>query len=282
MRILVCFKTTPDYEALREADWAALAGGGGETKYARRVLNCYDESALELALRLADAAGPPGPPAGGQAGRAAPELAALSVAGHEADPHLRTLRALGFAHAARITSDADLDFAPATVAALIAGYVRGIGHSDVALLGCRCGPGDGGTVPHRVAEALGWPCLTQVTAVAAAERGRLRVTWTAGEALLRATVRPPCVLAVGNAAVSHLRVPTLKDRLAVRDEPVTVLSAADVGVDLAAELEREDLALLGLERVDRRRGGALVGGATPAEKARVLFETRLQAVLEGR
>ena len=46
-----------------------------------------------------------------------------------------------------------------------------------------------------------------------------------------AGVPAPCVLAVGNALVSMLRAPTLKDRLATREEPVAVLSAAELGVD---------------------------------------------------
>ena len=68
--------------------------------------------------------------------------------------------------------EAALDFAPAVVAALIAGYVRQVGHSDLLLLGCRSGPGDSGTVPFLVAEALGWPCLTQVTEVEPLADGR--------------------------------------------------------------------------------------------------------------
>ena len=289
MRILVCFRTTPDYEALRESDWAALAaGGGGEgagggeaaagepgagaaTRYVRRVLNCFDESALELALRLAEARAALG---------AATELTALSVAGREADQHLKTLRALGFARAARVQPDAALDFAPAATAALIAGYAR-LHSGDVVLFGCRSGPGDGGTVPFRVAEALGLPGLTQVTEVEPLGGQSLRVTCAADDAPLRVTLRPPCVLAVGNALVSTLRVPTLRDRLAVRDEPVTALSPADVGVDLGAQLAREATGLRGLERIDRRRAGVVVPGATPAEQARSLYESHVRAALEA-
>ena len=34
---------TPDYEALREADWIAGAADVPETRYVRRILNCLDE-----------------------------------------------------------------------------------------------------------------------------------------------------------------------------------------------------------------------------------------------
>ena len=60
MRIVVGFKVTPDYEALRPADWARAAAGDAATRaeatrYVRRVLNVFDEAALELSLRLRDA-----------------------------------------------------------------------------------------------------------------------------------------------------------------------------------------------------------------------------------
>jgi electron transfer flavoprotein alpha/beta subunit len=260
MRLLVCFKVTPDYEALREPDWAAAVEGGPRTRYVRRVLNCFDESALELALRLREEAGP------GDV-----ELGALSVGGHEADAALATLLALGYGRAARIEPGAQLDYAPQATAALLAASARRDA-ADVLLLGCRCGPADSGTVPALVAEELGWPTLNQVTEIAPLEGARLRVTCATAGSLLRVTVTPPCVLAVGNALVSHLRVPTLRDRLAARDRHPDVLAPADVGVDLAAVLRDAPAALESLERVERRRAGAVVAAGTPRELARALLD----------
>jgi len=274
MRILVSFKVTPDFEALREADWVAAAGDaacGVQTRYVRRVLNCFDESALELALRLSDALAERG---------AATGLDALSIGGREAEPYLKTLLALGYERAARVDPEADLDFAPAVVAALVAGYVRRVDHSDLVMLGCRSGPGDSGTVPFLIAEALGWPCLTQVIEVAPLANDRVRVACRVADGLLRVTLRPPCVLTVGNAVVSRLRVPTLPDRLARRDTRIDVLSGADVGVDIAAEIRRKTCVLTGLEAVDRARPGIIVGGATPREKAQLLFDSHLKSMVE--
>jgi electron transfer flavoprotein beta subunit len=272
MKLLVCFKVTPDFEALRESEWVAGAAGGVDTRYVRRVLNVFDESALEIALRLSEAFAALGLTAG---------LGALSVAGIEADPHLKTLLALGYGRAARIEPAAPLDFAPAAVASLIAAYQRRVSRSDLLLLGCQSGPGDSGAVPFLVAEALGWPCLTQVIEVEALPDGRLRVACVADDGLLRLTARPPCVLAVGNAVVSHLRVPTLTDRLARRDAPVDVLSPAELGIDLALEPGREAAALTGLESIDRARPGLVIDGRTPREKARILYEGHLKTRLEA-
>jgi electron transfer flavoprotein alpha/beta subunit len=107
---------------------------------------------------------------------------------------------------------------------------------------------------------------------------RLRVVFTADDGPLRAVAKPPCVLAVGNAVVSMLRVPTLTDRLAARGRPVAEYTRADLETDLVDV--RGDAVLTRLEPVDRRRAGVVVPGATPADKARALYEQHLRARLE--
>jgi electron transfer flavoprotein alpha/beta subunit len=274
MRILASFKVTPDYEALRPADWAAAeAKGRPRTRFVRRILNCFDESALELALRLSE---------GFAALDTEATLGAVTVGDKEAEPQLKTLLALGYERAERIDAGGETDFAPAAVAALVARYTRDVAGSDLLLLGCRSGPGDSGTVPFLIAEALGWPCLTQIVEMDALSGGRLHVTCAADDGLLRVTLRPPCVLAVGNAVVSRLRVPTLSDRLSRRDAPVGVLSADDLGVDVEGHLARPDCVLAGLEVIDRSRAGVVVDGATPREKARLLFEAHLEGRIGSR
>ena len=274
LRIVVGFKVTPDYEALRASDWARAAAPEGarpETRYVRRVFGVFDEAALELALRLRDARAERG---------LETSLAAFTVAGREADPFLKTLQALGFARSARVDPGADLDFAPSATAALVAACAERLG-GDALLLGSSSGPGDSGVVPFLVAEALGRPCLAQITELQPTNDGRLRVTFSADRGPVRATLAPPCVLAVGNALVSMLRVPTLMERLAVKDELIAELSVAELGVDLAGVLAGEPAALEGLETIDRSRAGAVVSGATPADKARALYETHLRARLES-
>ncbi len=276
MKILVCFKVTPDYEALRDAAWVAAAAHGADIAYVRRVLNCFDESALELALRLAEATAGGGP-AGGSL-----DLGAVTVGGRGAEPFLKTLSALGYERVARVHPEVNLDFAPAVTAALLASYARAIDHSDLLLLGERCGPGDSGAVPFFVAEALGWPCLAEVTEVEPQPAGRLRVACVTGDGLLRLTLRPPCVLAVGNAVVSHLRVPTLAARLARRDHVIATLTPRELGVDVTAEVGRESGGVLaGLEAIARGRRGVIAAGDTPREKAETVYDAHLKGLLAG-
>ncbi len=287
VRILVCFKVTPDYEALREADWVAGEGGGAhgsgaagggtgaasrvETRYVPRILDCFDESALEMALRMREAA----------AGGTVPvELGAISIGGKEVERHLKTLQALGYERVTRVDTDADLDFAPTVTASIIARYVENTNNTDLLMLGWRSGPHDGGTVPFLVAEELGWPCLTQVTEVVVLSSDRVRVAHVVDDGVLRVTVRLPCVLGVGNAVVARLRVPTLTDRLAQRGAPVERVQGGDLGIDVAAELAREASVLADLEVIRRDRPGVIVGGESPREKAQTLFDSCLKSMIE--
>jgi electron transfer flavoprotein beta subunit len=279
MRIAVGFKVTPDYEALRAADWARLAAAEGPqgraeaARFVRRVLGVFDEAALELALRLREARADRGLPT---------ELAALTVGGRETDPFLATLQALGFdcarVDAGSAGADGGLDFAPAATAALVAACALRLG-GDVLLLGERGGPGGSGALPFLAAELLGRSCVPGVTALEPAGHERLRVTLTAEDGPVRAVVVPPCVLAVGNAVVSMLRVPTLKDRLAARGRPVAEYAAADLGVDVPT-LVAGSPALTSLATIDRSRAGVVVSGETPADLARALHEDHLRARLE--
>jgi electron transfer flavoprotein alpha/beta subunit len=270
MRILVAFKVTPDYEALRAADWATGPAGAVETRFVRRILNCFDESALELALRLGEQLAQ---------GEVATELGAVSVGGREVEPQLATLYALGYGRTARIETEAALDFVPGATAALLAAYARRPPGCDLLLLGCRGGPGDSGTVPFLVAEELGWPCASQVTEIAPLDDGRLQVIRVADDGLERVTLRPPCVLAVGNAVVSHLRVPALSDRLALRDRRADVFTPEDLGVDPAAGTLGVTGSLIGLEGIDRSRAGVVLPGETPRDAARALLASHLAGVI---
>ena len=53
MKIAVCFKIIADYDRLSPKDWVWDDHYLVDTSFVRRVFNCFDESALETALKLA-------------------------------------------------------------------------------------------------------------------------------------------------------------------------------------------------------------------------------------
>ena len=52
MDIVVCVKTVPDYDMVPAKEWQAVEGGHPDISYVRDCFGCFDETALELALRL--------------------------------------------------------------------------------------------------------------------------------------------------------------------------------------------------------------------------------------
>lgn len=262
MRVLVCFKVVPDLDQIPPGRWEIDSALRVETGFVKTMLNPYDESALEMALRLAEGAPCP------------VKLTALTVGGREVESYLKTLYALKFDRAVRLESDADLRFSPEGVAAAICAFVR---HNpqDLIIMGRQSGVGDNAATPLIAAEMLGWPCISQVTEIKLHGEGWLEVGSTVDDGFLRQAARLPLVAAVGNAPHAYLRVPTLKDRLACRDKPVEVLEAAIA----AGEKKAAGCSLTGLAVINRRRAGVKIEGASPQEKARKLYDEYLKGWL---
>ena len=151
MRLLTCFKVVPDLEMLMEEDWQ-INDNQVDVSFVKTELNCFDESALELALRLSDAS---------ENWDNKVHLTGLSIGESQIDSYLRKLLALRFDQAVRIDTDEDLRFAPRRIAALIASYVNQ-DPQDVLLLGRQSSVGDNAQTPLLLAEMLDWPCITQV------------------------------------------------------------------------------------------------------------------------
>jgi electron transfer flavoprotein alpha/beta subunit len=87
---------------------------------------------------------------------------------------------------------------------------------------------------------------------------------------LRQRIQTPCVLSIGDAPNTYMRVPTLKDRMCYGKRPIETLSSKDF------QLSDETEELIGLEVIHHKRGGILIEGKSPEEKARKLYEGHLK------
>jgi electron transfer flavoprotein alpha/beta subunit len=264
MDILVCFTIAPALDQMPESVWLIQENDSArvDARFLPTRINAYDESALELALRLAPAA--PGP----QPFR----LTALTIGGAGAERFLRTLYALRFDAVVRVETQEDLRFRPARVAAILAAWTREHMPHGVAILGRQGGEGDNGQTAYRLAEALHWPCVSELVAIARAGDAALRVTSRTDSGLLTRTVTPPCVLTVGEVANCLLRAPTLKDRMQFGRRAVHVVDAETLGAAHGPD-EPQPQALAPL-RNDRR--GVVLDGADPDAAARQLYDGYLR------
>ena len=54
MNLLACFKIVPDMEAIDSTDWEVDDSLSVDLSYVRPIWNCFDESSLEMLLKLSD------------------------------------------------------------------------------------------------------------------------------------------------------------------------------------------------------------------------------------
>ena len=205
MRIVVCVKEVLDPAAVNNF---ALAGGlkiGADGKTPEvaaipRLINGYDEQAIEAALRLRDAG-------------IDCRISVVTI-GADAQAMLKQCAALGADEIAAIDPGArELDCAG--VASVLHAYITGSGGADLVLCGRQASDDDQGVVPLLLAEKLGIAVTTLARELHCAERV-LSVTRATpdGDELVRATL--PALVTV-SSELGAPRFPSAKAKMAARN-----------------------------------------------------------------
>ena len=270
MNLLACVKIVPDMEAINSADWEVTSSLSVDLSYVRLIWNCFDESSLEMLLKLSDLS---------EGFPALVNLWALTVGPKNVESYLKTLYALGYERAVRMDpKQRDLRFCSGWMAEVIAAFVRKEKNVDGIVMGSVSADGNNGNTPFLTAEILGWPCISQVVALEPVDGTHLRVVSQQDQGNVTQVVTLPCVFAVGNAPSSYLRVPTLKDRMKKGKKPIEMIDEETLGIP--GEPMDEGLVLTGLEPVRQEREGIRIEGENAREKAELLYQNYLRERLE--
>jgi electron transfer flavoprotein beta subunit len=200
MRVLVCVKRVPDVagEVMLTADEQSV-----DARHVGFTVSNHESSAVELAIRIADATGG--------------SVTLLTVGPQDAVEQLRSLLALG-CHAATLVEADPVALGPADVAREIAAVIQdhaanGSGY-DLVLLGNDAADSGDFQVGIRLAYALGWPVVNGVSVVETAEgRAITRGDGPDGEETF--SVPLPAVVTVLEGGVEP-RYPSLKGRMAAK------------------------------------------------------------------
>jgi electron transfer flavoprotein beta subunit len=211
----VCFKVLPDFDQVADAEWKDFSLSS-DMSYVKKIFNYFDESALEIALRLRDSLKEMGQEV---------ECTAMTFGDGLETSFIRTLFAVGFDHVRIVESfnlenlnaeNAQAEFQPAHTAERLAAHVGGEGREkyDIILTGRQAGMADSGVVPLILAERLGFPCVTEVNTVVPRDDGTLSIDHMTDCGREELDVEPPLVLVVGNSPVVAMRTATLREQLA--------------------------------------------------------------------
>ncbi|MDA1002404.1 MAG: electron transfer flavoprotein subunit beta/FixA family protein [Chloroflexi bacterium] len=212
MHVLVCAKRVLDPDGVNGyALWGRLkvdeSGRSFDTGgTVPRIINAYDEQALEAALRLRDAG-------------VDCRITALTVGGEDAGEILKRCVAMGADRAIHVF-DAEAQTDGFRVARIVAALVGELADVDLVLCGRQGSDYDQGAMPGALAEWLGASLVTMASGVAAepGTDGAVRVTRAVpnGEEMVRAQL--PAVVSVSNE-LGQPRYPSSRGMLAARRTP---------------------------------------------------------------
>jgi electron transfer flavoprotein beta subunit len=222
MQIVVCAKEVLDPDAVDNYALAGrlLIGDDGKTLTQAaipRLMNAYDEQAIEAALRFRDA--------GVQC-----TISVVSV-GAGQTTILKHAAAMGADEITAIALDAaTLDCH--AVACLLAAHIRRSGGADLVLCGRQASDDDQGVVPVLLGEMLEMPVVTVARAVElthAADGVAVRVTRVTPDGDEVVEARCPAVVTISNE-LGTPRYPTTARKMAVRRMQPKVVSLADLAL----------------------------------------------------
>jgi electron transfer flavoprotein beta subunit len=233
MKIIVCAKEVLDPDAVNNYAVAGrlVIGEDGKTLTQTaipRLMNGFDEQALEAALRLRDAG-------------ADCTIVVVSV-GPDPAALLKHAASLGADEIIAIPGDpAMLDHH--AVASLLTAYVRSSGGADLLLFGRQASDDDQGVVFALMGEALGMPIVTVARALELAEGSDgpvLRVTRVTPDGDEVVEVSCPAVVTVSNE-LGDPRYPTAAKKLAARRMKPTVVALEDLALSAEQSQPRATL-----------------------------------------
>lgn len=257
MRIVVCVKEVLDPAAVNNYALAgnlkiAADGRTPEVAAIPRLINGYDEQAMEAALRIRDQG-------------VACTITAVTI-GTDRKDLLKHCAALGADEIVAIDpGSAELD--GQVVANILAAYVKSIGGADLVLCGRQASDDDQGVVPLLLAEKLGLPAATLARAVEVSGNSVTVTRATAdGDEVVRGPL--PAVVTVSNE-LGTPRFPTAKAKMAARKMSPVELAPAALGLT-AQDLQPAVVMLR--QYVPKVQGNCKFLTGSPAEIARELIE----------
>ncbi|MBI4985231.1 MAG: electron transfer flavoprotein subunit beta/FixA family protein [Rhodocyclales bacterium] len=256
MRIIVCVKEVLDPSAVNNYVLAGklVVGADGKTLQADavpRLINGFDEQAMEAALRIRDAG-------------IDCRITAVAIGGADPKTLLKHCAALGADEIVAIDAGgAELD--GWVVARVLAAYAKSSGGADLVLCGRQASDDDQGVVPLLLAELADMPAVTLARLVEVTG-GQIRVTRATPDGDEVVAGNLPAVVTVSNE-LGTPRFPTAKAKMAARKMTPIELRASD--------LVPADALVAGVQLrkqfVPQVQGNCQFIGGTPAEAAHALI-----------
>ena len=268
MHIVVAAKQVLDPEGINSyALWGKLkvddsARGFTVADVIPRIINAYDEQAMEAALRIRDGGVPC-------------VITAVSVGSDSSADVLKRCLAMG-ADAAVLVRDPQAGRQDGfRTAALLARAIEELGDVDVVLCGRQGSDYDQGVVPGVMAERLDWALVTLASDVQT-DGMSLRVARVTAAGIEEIEATMPAVVSVSNE-IGLPRSPTSRGMLEARRKRPTVYEAAD----LLPNESGQGVELMRITVPDVQGQCEFIEGESPNAVVKELFQKLVEAGVIG-
>ena len=256
MRIVVCVKQVIDTAARID-----LKGGKVETTGLARVLNPYDEYAVEEAIRIRER-------------KPDTEITLVSVGPEDFRDVLRAGLAMGADKAVHLLDSGFDELDSLEVSRVLAQAVGSFGY-DLILCGRQAVDDDMAQVGPALAVVLGIPCVTVVTHLNFSDDWQQAVITRQVEGGSEILESPLPVLLTCQKGLNQPRLPSLKGIMAAKRKEIKILDAAAIGFDLASVGEKSSkVAQSRLELPPSRGKGQVFEGPVEESVARLVKALR--------
>ena len=256
MRIIVCVKQVIDTAARIE-----LKEGRVDDKNLAKVLNPYDEFAVEEAIRI-------------QERKPDTEIILVSLGPERFQNSLRAGLAMG-ANEAIILSDPAFDqLASVGVSRLLAQAIASIGF-DLILCGRPAVDDDMAQIGPAIAVYLGIPCVTVITRLVFSDDWDMVTATRQIEGGSEIIKSPLPILFTCQKGLNQPRLPSFRGIMAAKKKEIQVFDAKKIGfVPTAVSDARSIVVHTGLELPTPRNKGAIVHGPTNEVVSRLVKTLR--------
>ena len=249
MKIIACIKQVPDSEAKVKAEGGQVSWGD-----APRVINPFDEYAVEGALQQKEASGG--------------TVTALCVGPESAKEALKHALAMG-ADEAVLVSDVALAEGLDTIGAakILAAAIQKIGGADMVVFGRQTLDNGAGLTPAQTARVLGWPMLGLAGQIKV-DGGSVQVERVLEEGRQSMKANLPAVLSVVQS-IGEPRYPSFMGIRKASKATIPVWSLSDLGAAAPAPIvTRTEL----MNPPAQETATEMITGETPAEIAEKLAD----------
>ncbi|MDP6065057.1 MAG: electron transfer flavoprotein subunit beta/FixA family protein [SAR202 cluster bacterium] len=216
------------------------------------VVNGFDDTAVEAALKIKDAQGG--------------TITILSVGANFVMDVMKKPLSMGADSLVLAQDEAFDDLDSFATARVLAEAIRKIDRFDMVICGRQASDWDNGQVPLGIAELLGLPCLTMAQNVEVVDSGVVvQRVLSDGYEVVEADL--PALVTVSNE-LGEPRYATLRGIMAAGRKTPTVLNAADLGIDAPALEPR--VRVTGLDVPVTDRSCEFIEGEDEADSGRLL------------